>query len=675
MQTLRIFIGSPGDVADERAIATRTIAEIENAFGGRARLEPILWEHEPLLASAGFQEQIPRPSQADIAVFILWGRLGSQLPKHITREDGSRYASGTEFEFEDARASFSAQGKPLILTYRKVAQVGVSLEDEEAVLEKLAQKKALDQFERKWFHSMEETSLIGAFHPFNSTEEFKPLFEVHLRKLVGQLLPREEEEAREVAPDQLRRELRDDTARGEAARSLAVLPFQDLSPGKDQEHFCDGMAEELTGVLTAVEGLEVAPTAWSREQKGSQADPQAVAEALGVRFVLTGSVRKAGERLRVTVTLVDARKRSQIWSERFDREEGDVFAVQDEIARQVAEALQGRFTAAAGESARPATGDAEAYDLYLKARYLAGQRTGSALAESVNWYKRALDRDRDYARAWAGLAESLTLLGVYGYRMPGEVLSPAEKAVSKALALDPELADAHRSRGSIQSVFRWSWLEGEASFRRALELKPDDWAGHQLFAVMNLMPRGRFQTALEELRAAWDLSPETGVIGAGIGAVRLLSHDFEAAERELRSSIELTPGFSMNHFFLGRSLTHLSRYDEAIAELERALELSGGSPEVRSALAFAQARAGRTEEARKGLAELERHAQRTYLSPALLAQVHWGLGDAVRTLELLEQALALRAADLIWMRVHPAFSPLHEEARFREILSRVGLAR
>ena len=190
MKTLQIFISSPGDVYEERAIAHRVIDRLQSEYIGRLVLEPVLWEHEPLVATATFQKQIVKPSETDIVIAILWSRLGTKLPKEITRPDGSRYNSGTEYEFEEAIEGFRKNGKPDLLVYRKTAPPSVRLDDEEELMERLEQKKMLDEFVDKWFIDKTEGTLIGAFHPFDSPSDFESLLETHLHKLVERELPK-----------------------------------------------------------------------------------------------------------------------------------------------------------------------------------------------------------------------------------------------------------------------------------------------------------------------------------------------------------------------------------------------------------------------------------------------------------------------------------------------------
>jgi TolB-like protein/Flp pilus assembly protein TadD len=678
MSSLKVFISSPGDVAEERRITQEVMARIEADLGGRMRLEPILWEHEPLLASSSFQEQISKPSDTDIAVFILWARLGTQLPKNITRADGSRYASGTEFEFEDAQNAFAEQRKPLILTYRKVTEVGVSLSDADAVLEKLAQKKALDEFERKWFHSTEETSLIGAFHPFSSPAEFESLIEVHLRKLAGRLAQEAETPAgapaAAVPAEELERDLGGSSAEGrDRIRSLAVLPFTDLSSEGGLEYFCDGIVEELRGVLAGIRGLRVGTRVPAARFEELDRDPRATGVELGVDAAIEGGVRKLGDRLRVRVTLVDVRRGGQIWSERFDREDGDLLLLQDEIARRVAETFEGDAPQAATDSAAPRARDATAYELYLKGLHSARSRTERGLAESIRLYRQAIDHDPGYARAFARIADSYALLGMYGLRLPGEVLARAGKMAAKAISLDPELSQAHASLGCIKSLFHWAWDDAEADFRRALELDPDNGKAHRWYALNNLAPRRRFDQALEHLSRAFSLGSELPVVATSIGVLRLLNDDFDGAEKEFGQALELFPDFALIHYFLGRNQSYQSRHEEAGVTLRRATELDPESREFKSALCYALGAGGQTEAAEKILQELERQARRAYLSPTLLAQAHLGLGRRDEALAQLEQALALHAADLVWLGVNPAFSSLRSEPRFTAILSRLGL--
>ena len=458
--------------------------------------------------------------------------------------------------------------------------------------------------------------------------------------------------------------------------SVAVLPFKDMSAERDQQYFCDGTAEELISALSRVDGLRVASrTSTFEVTKDGEADLRTVRERLGVSTLLEGSVRKAGSRLRITVRLVNTADGFELWSDRFDRELEDIFAIQEEIARSIVETLRPKLVAEATEAGPlvlPA-GGFEAYNLYLKGRFHWNQRTEAGLKKSIDLFRQATEKDPGYARAYAGLADAHLLLGIYGAAAPDEVMPRAREAAEKALGLDGKSAEVYASLACLEAVYEWDWEGAEDDFRRSIALDPRYPTAHHWFAVNVLAPCGRFKEAFEELRIAEDLDPLSLAIHASVGLVFIFQRRFEEALDELAHAIELDPRFAVAHFFRGQALSQLDRHDEAIGALEHAAQLSGSALEMRAALACAYARAGRLEPARRIQHELEVRARAEYVSPVLLAQVHTSLGEFGNAIEELSRAIRWRAADLAWLRVRPVFDPLRGEPRFAELLEEIHL--
>jgi len=464
------------------------------------------------------------------------------------------------------------------------------------------------------------------------------------------------------------------------AASIAVLPFADLSPDRDQEYFCDGIAEELINALARVDQMRVVSRTSAFQFKGKDEDVRTIGQRLRVNAVLTGSVRKAGQRLRITVELVNASDRYNLWAERFDRDLEDVFAVQDEIARTVADTLKAKLVGERGPVSdqatliRPHTEDLQAYQLYLKGRHYWNKRTEEALQKSVGCFRQAIDRDPSYARAYAGLADAYATVGIYGALPPERVMPAARAAAAQALERDDSLAEAHASLGCVKAVYDWSWRESEEAFRRALELDPNYATGHQWYAMNHLVPVGRFEEAVAAIERALELDPLSLAINASLGVAAYFARRYEKAEEDYRRALELDEVFPMAHYFLGQALTELDRAEEAIEEIGKACELTGhGSPEMRAALAVAHAAAGQQREARQILAELLGLGPKRYVSPSLLAQVHASLGDREAALLGLEEAYRIRAVDLAWIRVRPVFDTLREEERFQVLVAKMGL--
>jgi eukaryotic-like serine/threonine-protein kinase len=457
--------------------------------------------------------------------------------------------------------------------------------------------------------------------------------------------------------------------------SVAVLPFLNRSPEPDNEFFSDGISEELTLALSRVDGLHVVARASAFAFKGSTVEPREIGRRLGVSHVLEGSVRRAGDRVRITAELIATRDGARVWADSYDRRLDDVFAVQDEIARTIVEVLKVRL---AGPVQAPAAGSAtvnpEAYESYLKGRHHWNRRTASALDESIDWFHRAVELDPAFARAHAGLADSYLILGVYGLRPPATVMREAEHAARVALRLDPGLAEALATRGSVRGLYAWDWTGADADFRHAIALNPGYPTARQWYAMHCLVPRGRFVEAEAQLTQALELDPLSPATRSSLGVMWLYARQSERSRDVLEPVLKSDETFALAHFFLGRVAELENRHDDAIASFTRAAHLTGGSAEVIAALARALAAAGDLPGARRVHAELEQRALAgEYVSPALFAQIHLGYGVADEAMTWLERAVEAHAGDVAWLAVNPAFDGLRDEPRFRTLCTRVGL--
>jgi TolB-like protein len=456
--------------------------------------------------------------------------------------------------------------------------------------------------------------------------------------------------------------------------SVAVLPFSDMSPAKDQECFCDGITEELINALAQISGLRVAARTSAFQFKGESRDVRQIGDALNVATVLDGSVRKDGNRLRITVELIGSADGYHLWSQRFDRDVVDVFAVQDEIAGSIVSTLKGTLAADRSALVAPRSRDLDAYWFYLEGRYHWNKRTEDELKKGVGCFERAIARDPGYAQAYCGMADAYVTLGTYGAMPPNDVMPRAKRALERALEIDAGLAEAYACRGCVRSVCDWSWSDGEHDFRRAIDLKPSYPTAHHWYAINHLVPLGRFEEATEELHRALELDPLALAIKTSLGMKCYFAAQYDDAVRELSKTVELDESFGMARFFLGATYTELSRYSEALGELEAAIRLSGRSPEILAALGYLHGVSGQIEGARGVLDELRSLADQRYVSTARLAEVHIGLGERSEALDRLEEAHTDRAADLAWLAVRPVFASLRADPRFNALLTQMGLA-
>ena len=448
-----------------------------------------------------------------------------------------------------------------------------------------------------------------------------------------------------------------------------------MTPEKNLEFFCHGIAEEIINALIGVSGLRVVSLRPALRFKTTDEDVRRIGTMLNVETVLEGSVRAAGNRLRVISRLINAADGIHLWSERFDRDLDDVFAVQDEIARAAVSALGVRIKSGPADFAplpgTPGTRDLDAYTSYLKGRHYWNQRTEAALHKSVSCFEAAIDRDPSYAEAYAGLAEAHATLALYGVLAPHAAIPRAKAAAQRAIDIAGTLSSPFATLGCVAAVYDWAWPEAERQYHRAIELNPEHPAAHHWYAINYLVPLKRFDEADTELRRAMGADPLSMPIRVSLGLRSYFAHRYAKARDELRESFELDAGSATARLFLGLTLVEMGSVDEAVPELETALQVAR-SPEMIAALGYAFARAGHADRARQALGELMTFASARYTSSSLIAQVHAGLGENTQAFEWLEKAADAHAADLAWLPVRPVFDSLRSEPRFHALLERLG---
>jgi serine/threonine protein kinase/Tfp pilus assembly protein PilF len=460
-----------------------------------------------------------------------------------------------------------------------------------------------------------------------------------------------------------------------SAASAAVLPFTDLSPGKDQEYFSDGLTEELITSLSRIQGLRVAARTSSFQFKGQNADVREVGRKLDVGAVLEGSVRRSGDRLRVTAQLSSAKDGYQLWSDSYDRDLADVFAVQEEIARAIVSALSVRLGAKPDSAlAAEPTRNLEAYDLYLKGRFAWNQRTGAALKEAVRYLEQAIALDSSFARAWAALSDAYILVVPYAGLSPKEMWPKAKAAATRALRLDSTSAEAHTSLAYGTMLYEWAWNAAEASFRRAIMANPNYATAHHWYADF-LAGRGRLDESLREMRRAHELDPLSRIIGVELGWVYYLMHRTKEAEEQVRHTLALDRNYAHGYMILGLIQLQAGDPRAAIASLEQATELGDHYPHTSGALASAYAAAGNRAAALNELANIRKQSANKYVPPFTFAVIHGGLGEKARGLEWLERGIAERDIFLPENFFDPLLDPLRGGPRFAEIERRMGLTR
>ena len=455
--------------------------------------------------------------------------------------------------------------------------------------------------------------------------------------------------------------------------SIAVLPFVNLSADSENEYLSDGISEELIYGLAKVGGLHVVARTSAFAFKGKPEDVRTIGQRLNVSVVLEGSVRKAGHRIRVTARLVNVTDGYELWSEHYDRQLDDIFAIEDDISCAIIEVLKFRLLGEPGPAAAtPRTGDAEAYLHYLKGRYQWNKRTESGVKKGIDWFERAIKHDAHCAPAYAGLADSYAILGIYGAMAPKVSMTKAKAAALKALEIDDTLAEAYTSLACVKAVYEWDWEGAERDFQHAIKNGPSSPTSRHWYAINLLTPLGRFNEALEQIKHAQKLDPLSLVINTTVGLQYYFAGQYDGAIEEFLETLEMDAKFGMAHFFLGQAYEQQSRYQEAISAFQEAISLSDRSAETVAGLAHAHAISGTHAKAEALLQELLERGERSYVSPTLIAQIHIGLGDQKSTLEWLERAYEIRAADLIWLKVRPVFHDVRGTPRFAALLEKVG---
>jgi len=467
--------------------------------------------------------------------------------------------------------------------------------------------------------------------------------------------------------------------KAQTSPSIAVLPFTNLSADKDQEYFCDGMAEEIISALAQVEGLRVVARTSAFSFRGKKADVREIGRRLNVGAVLEGSVRKAGSRLRITAQLVNVADGYHFWSEKYDRDIGgsccpeDIFCIQDEISLAIVGKLKVKLLG--GEKTRILkrhTNDLDAYNFYLKGRYFWGKRTEESLNKSIEYFNQAVEKDPEYALGHAGLADSYITLQDYSLLSPKPLRQRAKEAARKALKVDPTLAEAHNSLAHV--MFReWDWEGAEKEHRRAIELNPNYASAHHWYALL-LSYAARFDEAIAEMKKAWELDPLSLIINRNLGLVLYFARRYDKAGEQLQKTLEMDPTFSLAHATLGLAYLQKSMYQEALVELQKESDLRGGSDAVVEVWrGIACVKVGKRSEAYGILDDLLKRAKQAYVSPVLLAVLYLALGENDQGFERLDRAYRERDSRLLEIKVLPEFDGVRSDPRFKELLKKVGL--
>jgi len=454
--------------------------------------------------------------------------------------------------------------------------------------------------------------------------------------------------------------------------SVAVLPFKNLGPDQDLEYFCTGLAEELLTGLGRVQGLRVASRTSSYHVGQSETDIRRICQLLDVDAVLEGTVRKAGERLRITAQLVSAADGCHLWSEGYDRSVADVFAVQDDIAQSVVDRLKISLAHFPGRQlVRQHTQNPRAYQFYLKGRFFWTRRFHGGLQTALEHFQKAIEEDAAYALAYAGLADAYSFMGTYSVKKPRVALAYASAAAERALALEPDLAEAHTSLALIK-LANWNWPEAEREFRYALQID-----GTQVLARIYhswlMVLRGDIAGAMIEARKAQEIEPLSPLVNAGTGHTLFLAHRYDEAVAECEKSLEVDPNFILGIHVMGMCRALQSRLNEAIEIGERTVSMSGRAPFYLGVLGHYYARSGATEKVREIVEELHQLSSTRYVPPHCLAYIYAGANDLDRAFEWQAKAYDDGASPFYYFA--PLIEDLQRDPRHAAELRRMGATR
>ncbi len=454
-----------------------------------------------------------------------------------------------------------------------------------------------------------------------------------------------------------------------APASLVVLPLENLSGDPNQDYFADGMTDDLIANLAKIRSLRVISRSTAMAYKGTRRPLSQIARELHVDAVVEGTVLRVGDRVRITAELVQVSSDHHLWADTYESQIGDVLALQNRVSSAIANEI--RINLTPGDRERLAGSPSvhpEAYENYLKGRYYWNKRTNQSLARAIGYFGQAIQQDSRYALAYAGLADSYSILGatIYGSVSTLEAAGKAKEAAEKALALDPQMAEAQTSLATVKFNYDWDWAGAESDFRRAIQLDPNYPTAYQRYSLY-LMAMGRVQSSLEQIDRARQLDPLSININFSDGWRLYLARQYGNAAQQLRDTLEMDPSNGLVHLILGQTYEYMGNTEGALTEFREAARLAPGTPLMTAGLAAAYARSGNRPEALKLLASLSLQAQREYVSPYYIAVVYAALGENNQALDWLDKAYADRSNGMVFLKMDPDLDPLRTNPRFQAI--------
>jgi serine/threonine protein kinase/Tfp pilus assembly protein PilF len=461
--------------------------------------------------------------------------------------------------------------------------------------------------------------------------------------------------------------------RPESKPSIAVLPFRDMSSQRDQEYFCEGIAEELINALVKLRGLRVAARTSAFQFKDRDSDIQKIGEQLKVKTVLEGSIRKAGNRLRITTQLIDVEDGFHIWSEKYDRELDDIFAIQDEISLAIVDTLKVRLLGEERSAlVKRHTANQEAHNLYLKGLYFWNRRLEGGMKQAMEHFQQAIEKDPDYALAHVGVADTYNLTGFFGYSPPSETFPRAKASARRALEIDNSLGEAHASLGWVALCYEWDWPAAEREFKRAIEFNPAYATAHEWYAIY-LFVMDRIDESIMEVLLARDLDPLSLIINSVVGVVYFAARRYDESIEHHKKALEMDPNFLIANTYTVLALTASGRYDEAIEIVRRIEPLAVEDTYTLGVFGLAYAQAGQRDEAFRIFDQLDELARERYVPPVHSLNVLVGLGETDKAMDCLEEAVKDRNPMVILAKSDPFLNRLQSNQRYQSLLKKIGL--
>ncbi|TET69346.1 MAG: tetratricopeptide repeat protein, partial [Candidatus Aminicenantes bacterium] len=455
--------------------------------------------------------------------------------------------------------------------------------------------------------------------------------------------------------------------------SIAVLPFVDLSPKKDQEYFCDGMTDEIIAKLSRFKGWKVIPRTSMMRYKNTNKDIKQIGQELDVTTILEGSIGKERDDIRVNAKLIRIEDSISLWSDTYEKKLESVFAIQSDVAEKIANALQVELSPEEKERLeKKPTENLEAYNSYLRGRFFWNRRTEEEIKKAIKYFEQAIEKDPNYALAYTGLADSYNMLGSYELLEPNEAYPNARKAALRALDIDNTLGEAHASLARVKHCFDWDWEGAEMEFKRAIDLNPSYATSHSWYGSL-LVHSGRFDEALEEAKRAQELDPLSLVVITSLGNKLFYQRQYDKAIEQCKRALAINPDFPWTHYVLARIYVQKSEFEEAIAEAQKAVAFSGGSTEYQSMLGYIYAMNGKIKEAKNILRQLEELEKKKNVPLFNRALIYEALGETDQAFSFLEASFERREFGMLTLKVAPELDSLRSDPRFKVLMEKVGL--